>query len=78
MANAKVCDNPGCKAVLILDARNGHEDEDGEINVWVTIQTADREWIACTRSCAIELLADGGPVAGLTDAMPDDLEAPDA
>ena len=75
MADAKVCDN--CGSVLILDAPNGTEDVNGEITDWVTVRSADREWIACTRSCATVLLADDGPVAAVTDAVPDELEAPD-
>jgi hypothetical protein len=65
MANAVVCDN--CKTVLILDARGGEEDVDGELASWITVQGGRREWKACTRSCTIELLADGGPVATEVD-----------
>lgn len=63
---AKVCDN--CGTTLVLDA-NG-EDEDGEVNVWLRLSTTSGRLgqDACTRSCAVALLADDQPLAAALDA----------
>jgi len=66
MSNAKSCNN--CGAVLVLDAKNGREDDAGELYGWVTIAAAGLNLDACTRSCATELLADGGVLAATLDA----------
>ena len=59
--NGRICDN--CAAVLALDASNGREDSNGELAAWVEITAASQRWDACSRSCATELLADGGVLA---------------
>lgn len=65
MSAARVCDN--CGATLILDA-NG-EDEGGEFVAWVRVSTTSGALAqdACTRSCAVALLADGAPLAVALD-----------
>lgn len=66
MSAARVCDN--CDATLTLD-RNG-EDENDEINAWIQVRTVDGAYTqdACTRSCAVALLADGSDFALAVDA----------
>ena len=66
MSDAIRCDNSG--TVLALD-RHG-EDENGEVSAWLRVGTCDRKLAqdACTRACAIELLADGTPLADAIDA----------
>lgn len=61
MSAAKVCDN--CGTTLVLDA-NG-EDEGGEFVAWLRVSTTSGRLgqDACTRSCAVALLADGEPLA---------------
>ena len=61
-----VCDN--CGAVLQFDAPNGREDSKGEKAGWLNVNLGEvTSWDACTRSCAIELLADGGLIQRVSD-----------
>ena len=65
MSHAIVCNN--CGDVLVLQA-NG-DDENGESAGWLQVAVRDGEvWDACTRSCAVELLSDDGPVRPILDA----------
>ena len=66
MSDALRCDN--CGTYLDLDKRG--EDENGEVAAWLKVSDHNREaeWDACTRSCAIELLGDAGPVRPVIDA----------
>jgi len=67
MTDAISCDN--CRAVLILDGPGSREDANGEKAGWLNINLGDTtSWDACSRSCATELLRDGGPVQAVGDA----------
>jgi hypothetical protein len=67
MSDALVCDN--CGAVLKFDAANGREDAKGEKAGWLNINVGEMtSWDACTRSCATQILADGGPIQEVADA----------
>lgn len=58
---AWVCDS--CRAVLIVNDRG--DDENGESSAWIRVGTLDGgvKADACTRSCAVALLADGESLA---------------
>ena len=66
MSRGLVCDH--CGTVLPLNAKG--ENEFGEDAAWLHISTGVMEtaWDLCSRSCAVELLADGEVVAQVLDA----------
>lgn len=66
MSKARVCDN--CNETLIVNDRG--DDERGEIYAWLQVGTLDRQLVqdACSRSCAVALLADDEPLAEAVDA----------
>lgn len=61
MSKGRVCDN--CGEVVVTDDRG--EDDEGVIHAWIRVGTLDDKLAgdACSRSCAIELLADDTPLS---------------
>lgn len=64
--NGLICDN--CGTVLALDSRNGNEAASGEDSAWIVIQAGGCSVDACTRSCAIAMLDDGGTLQPVIDS----------
>lgn len=60
-----ICEN--CGTVLALDGRNG-DAANGENSAWITIEAGGLSVDACSRSCAVELLGDDGPLRPVIDA----------